>query len=69
MDVTFCENQPFFFVSHLQGESVNEESNCTLEFVEPTPCTVSDSNPHPIILPTNQVPWKTYYKKNLIKNN
>ncbi|TYK26874.1 Beta-galactosidase [Cucumis melo var. makuwa] len=55
MDVTFCENQPYFPVSHLQGESVNE-----VEFVEFTPITVSDIDPDPIILPTNQVPWKTY---------
>ncbi|KAA0048599.1 reverse transcriptase [Cucumis melo var. makuwa] len=67
MDVTFCENQPYFPVSHLQGESVSEESNSTFEFIEPTPSTVSDVDPHPIILPTNQVPWKAYYKRNLRK--
>ncbi|KAA0031718.1 Beta-galactosidase [Cucumis melo var. makuwa] len=55
------------FVSHLQGESVSEESNSTFEFIEPTPSTVSDIDPHPIILPTNQVPWKTYYRRNLRK--
>ncbi|KAL0554130.1 hypothetical protein IC582_008044 [Cucumis melo] len=42
-------------------------SNSTFEFVEPTPITVSDIDPHPIILPTNQVPWKTYYRRNLRK--
>ncbi|KAL4036983.1 hypothetical protein IC575_000564 [Cucumis melo] len=67
MDVTFCENRPYFPVSHLQGENVSEESNSTFEFVEPTPITVFDIDPHPIILPTNQVPWKTYYRKNLRK--
>ncbi|KAL0536842.1 hypothetical protein IC582_025805 [Cucumis melo] len=67
MDVTFCENRPYFPVSHLQGENVSEESNSTFEFVKPTPITVSDIDPHPIILPTNQVPWKTYYRRNLIK--
>ncbi|KAA0042053.1 Retrovirus-related Pol polyprotein from transposon TNT 1-94 [Cucumis melo var. makuwa] len=67
MDVTFCENRPYFPVSHLQGENVSEESNNTFEFVEPTPITVSDIDPHPIILPTNQVPWKTYYRRNLRK--
>ncbi|KAA0066521.1 Retrovirus-related Pol polyprotein from transposon TNT 1-94 [Cucumis melo var. makuwa] len=67
MDVTFCENRPYFPVSHLQGESVSEESNNTFEFVESTPITVSDIDPHPIILPTNQVPWKTYYRRNLRK--
>ena len=29
MDVTFCENRPYFPVSHLQGENVSEESNNT----------------------------------------
>ncbi|KAL0539938.1 hypothetical protein IC582_024159 [Cucumis melo] len=67
MDVTFCENQTHFPLSHLQGESVSEESNNTFEFIEPTPSTVSDVDPHPIILPTNQVPWKTYYRRNLKK--
>ncbi|KAA0041222.1 vacuolar protein sorting-associated protein 26A-like [Cucumis melo var. makuwa] len=67
MDVTFCEDRPYFPVSHLQGESVSEESNITIEFIEPTPSTVSDIDPHPIILPTNQVPWKTYYRRNLKK--
>ncbi|TYK20357.1 reverse transcriptase [Cucumis melo var. makuwa] len=52
---------------HLQRECANEKSNCTLEFVETTPCTVSNSDPHLIALPTNQVPWKTYYRKNLRK--
>ncbi|KAL0536094.1 hypothetical protein IC582_025026 [Cucumis melo] len=67
MDITFCENRPYFPVSHLQGEGVSEESNNTFEFVEPTPITVSDIDPHPIILPTNQVPRKTYYRRNLRK--
>ncbi|KAA0054073.1 reverse transcriptase [Cucumis melo var. makuwa] len=49
------------------GESVSEESNNTFEFIEPTPSTVSDVDPYPIILPTNQVPWKTYYRMNLRK--
>ncbi|TYK24463.1 Cysteine-rich RLK (RECEPTOR-like protein kinase) 8 [Cucumis melo var. makuwa] len=67
MDVTFCKDRPYFPVSHLQGESVSEESNSTFEFIEPTPSTVSDVDPHPIILPINQVPWKTYYRRNLRK--
>ncbi|TYK10665.1 Beta-galactosidase [Cucumis melo var. makuwa] len=67
MDVTFYENQPYFPVSHLHGESMSEESNNTFEFIEPIPSTVSDVDPHPIILPTNQVPWKTYYKRDLKK--
>ncbi|TYK24437.1 reverse transcriptase [Cucumis melo var. makuwa] len=67
MDVTFCENRPYFPVSHLQGQSVSEESNSTFKFVESTPITVSDIDPYPIILPTNQAPWKTYYRRNLRK--
>ena len=58
---------PSFSLAIFKEESVSEESSCTFKFVEPTPCTVSDSDPHSIILPTNQVPWKTYYRKNLIK--
>ncbi|KAA0025813.1 Beta-galactosidase [Cucumis melo var. makuwa] len=50
-----------------EGESVSEESNSTFEFIEPTSSTVSDVDPHPIILPPNQVPWKSYYRRNLIK--
>ncbi|KAA0041009.1 reverse transcriptase [Cucumis melo var. makuwa] len=67
MDVTFYKDRPYFPVGHLQGESVSEESNSTFEFIEPTPSIVSDIDPHPIILPTNQVPWKTYYRRNLRK--
>ncbi|KAA0025960.1 Cysteine-rich RLK (RECEPTOR-like protein kinase) 8 [Cucumis melo var. makuwa] len=67
MDVTFYEDPPYIPVSHLQGESVSEESNNTFEFIEPTLSIVFDVDPHPIILPTNQVPWKTYYRRNLRK--
>ncbi|KAA0063808.1 putative mitochondrial protein [Cucumis melo var. makuwa] len=59
-DDTFCS-------SLSRGESVSEESNSTFEFIEPTPSTVSDVDPHPIILPINQVPWKTCYRRNLRK--
>ena len=58
MDVTFCENQPYFPISHLQRESVSEESNNTFEFIELTPSVVSNIDPYPIVLPTNQVSWK-----------
>ena len=54
--------QPYFSVSHLQGKSVSEESNNTVEFIEPTPSVIYDIDPHLIVLPTNQVTWKTYYK-------
>ncbi|KAA0035018.1 putative mitochondrial protein [Cucumis melo var. makuwa] len=50
-----------------EGESVSEESNSTFEFIEPTFSTAFDVDSHPIILPTNQVPWKTYYRRNLRK--
>ena len=46
---------------------MSEESNCTLEFLEPTSSTMSDFDPHSIVLPTNQVARKTYYMKNLIE--
>ena len=39
-----------------EGESVSEESNYTLESINPTPITLHDSDPHPMVLPTNQVP-------------
>ena len=67
VDVTFCEDRPYFPISHLPGESVSEESNNTFEFIEPTPSTMSNINPHLIVLPTNQVHWKAYYKRNLKK--
>ncbi|KAL0560758.1 hypothetical protein IC582_001171 [Cucumis melo] len=67
MDVTFCEDRPYFSVSRLQGKSVTEDSNSTFEFIKPTPSIVSDIDPYPIILPTNQVPRKTYYWRNLKK--
>ena len=36
MDVTFCEDWPFFPISHLQGKSASEEFNST----NPTPITL-----------------------------
>ncbi|KAA0039161.1 hypothetical protein E6C27_scaffold121G00630 [Cucumis melo var. makuwa] len=48
-------------------ESVSEESNNTFKLIEPIPSIVSNIDPHPIILPTDQVPWKTYYRRNLRK--
>ena len=38
-----------------------------LESSYPTLVTLSDPNPHGIVLPTNQVPWKIYYRRNLRK--
>ncbi|KAA0050650.1 Cysteine-rich RLK (receptor-like protein kinase) 8 [Cucumis melo var. makuwa] len=52
MDVTFCENRPYFPVSHLQGESVSEESNSTFEFIEPTPKGISEKKLGPISQPS-----------------
>ncbi|KAA0060103.1 putative mitochondrial protein [Cucumis melo var. makuwa] len=42
MDVTFREDRPFFPVSHLQGESVSEESNYHFESTSLTPITLPD---------------------------
>ena len=61
----FMRTDPSFSLAIFKGR-VSEEPNCTLEFVEPTPSIVSDSDPHSIVLPTNQVPWKMYYRKDLI---
>ena len=57
----------FLPVSLLQGENVSEESNYILPLKSsyPTMVTLPDPSPHSTVLPTNQVPWKTYYKKNL----
>ncbi|TYJ95764.1 putative mitochondrial protein [Cucumis melo var. makuwa] len=54
MDVIFSKDRPYFPVNHLHGESVSEESNCTLEFIEPTPITVFDLDLHLIVLPTTK---------------
>ncbi|KAA0041844.1 cleavage stimulation factor subunit 77 isoform X2 [Cucumis melo var. makuwa] len=67
VDKTFCENWPFFPVSHLLGENVNEDSNYTLESTNPTSTILPISDPHLMVLPTNQVHWKTYYRRNLVK--
>ena len=69
MDVTFLEDHPFFPVSLLQGESVSEESNYVvpLESTYPTLGILPDPNPHSTVVPTDQVPWKTYYRRNLRK--
>ena len=71
MDATFLEDRPFFSTGLLQEESVSEELNWVipLEFTRPTLVTLPlpDLNPHNIVLPTNQFPWTTYYRRNLIK--
>ncbi|TYK03081.1 ty3-gypsy retrotransposon protein [Cucumis melo var. makuwa] len=38
-----------------------------LESTCPTVVTLLDLSPHSTVLPTNQVPWKTYYRRNLRK--
>ncbi|KAA0066242.1 Beta-galactosidase [Cucumis melo var. makuwa] len=55
MDVTFCKDRPYFPVSHLQGESVSEESNSTFEFIEPTPSIVKNLRKE-VGSPTSQPP-------------
>ena len=69
MDVTFLEYHPFFPVSPLQGKSVSEEPNCVilLEFTSCNLVTLLDSDPYNTILPTTQVPWIIYYRRNLRK--
>ncbi|XP_031739031.1 uncharacterized protein LOC116402809 [Cucumis sativus] len=67
MDVTFYEGRPYIPISHLQGKSVSEESNNAFEFIEPTSNIVFDIDLHHIVLPTNQVPWKMYCRRNLRK--
>ena len=57
---------PTFLLAIFKGR-VSEKSNNTIELIKPAPSTVFDFDPHPIILPTNQAPWKTYYMRNLIK--
>ncbi|KAA0035561.1 Cysteine-rich RLK (RECEPTOR-like protein kinase) 8 [Cucumis melo var. makuwa] len=75
MNVTFLEDHPFFPVSLLQGESVSEEPNCVvpLESTSPTlvtlPLPLPDLNPHNTVLPTNQVLWIAYYRRNLISKS
>ena len=46
---------------------MSEESNYPLESTSPTLVTLPDLDPHLMVLPTNQVPWKTYYRMNLRK--
>ena len=70
--ITFLENRHFFPASLLQGESessMSEESNwvIALESINPICTPLANPDPHNTILPTNQVPWKTYYRKNLRK--
>ncbi|TYK07135.1 E3 ubiquitin-protein ligase PRT1 isoform X2 [Cucumis melo var. makuwa] len=50
-------------------ESVSEESNYVvpLESTYFTLVTLPDQNSHTVILPTNQVPRKTYYRRTLRK--
>ena len=48
---------------------MSEKSNymLPLESSYPTVVTLPDPISHSTVLPTNQVPWKTYYRMNLIK--
>ena len=69
MDVTFREDQPFLPVSRLQGKNVSEEFNRPLEIASSTLATLPDFDPHPMILPINQVTWKTYYRSRSQKGN
>lgn len=70
MNIAFLEDKPFFPVSPLQGESSSEETNWSSSSV-PSDLFELLSEPilsfHDTILPTKQVPWITYYRKNLRK--
>ena len=48
---------------------MSEKSNYVvpLEAIYPTLITLPDPNSQTTVLPTNQVPWITYYRRNLIK--
>ena len=46
---------------------MSEESNYSLESTNPTSIILPNLDPHRMVLPTNQVPWKTDYKRNLKK--
>ncbi|KAA0025434.1 putative mitochondrial protein [Cucumis melo var. makuwa] len=65
----FIEDCFFFLVSLLQGVSVSEESNymLPLESTFPTVVTLPHPSPYSTILLGNQVPWKTYCRRNFIK--
>nr|ADN34180.1 hypothetical protein [Cucumis melo subsp. melo] len=66
MDVIFLKNKSFFPVSHLQGGNVSGENN-SFSFIPLDPSMPSKPIPHNTVLPTNQVPKITYYRKNLRK--
>ncbi|XP_038887574.1 uncharacterized protein LOC120077687 [Benincasa hispida] len=66
MDVTFFEDHSFFPNGSLQGENTSEETNWGLSLsVLPEP--ILDISTNESILPTKQVPWITYYRRNLRK--
>ncbi|KAA0056602.1 reverse transcriptase [Cucumis melo var. makuwa] len=67
-----CTNEAINASIHLHptsGGSMREQSNymLPLESTCPTVVTLPDSSSHSTVLPTNQVPWKTYYSRNLRK--
>ncbi|KAA0052840.1 reverse transcriptase [Cucumis melo var. makuwa] len=59
--------KPFFPVIHLQGEGGSEEANWLIPFIPISSTAPSELILHDTVLPTNQVPWITYYRKNLRK--
>ena len=46
---------------------MREESNWTLKSTNLTSITLPDFDPHGMVLPTNQVPWDSYYRRNFRK--
>ncbi|KAA0066554.1 Cysteine-rich RLK (RECEPTOR-like protein kinase) 8 [Cucumis melo var. makuwa] len=49
------------------NEAINDSILLHVESTCPTVVTLPDPSSHSIVLPTNQVPWKTYYRRNLRK--
>ncbi|XP_038880843.1 uncharacterized protein LOC120072531 [Benincasa hispida] len=66
MDVIFFEDHPFFPLSPLQGESTSEETHRgpSLSILPELNPKISVNEP---ILPTEQIPWIMYYRRNLRK--
>ena len=46
---------------------MSEESNYPLESTSSSLVILLDPDPHPMVLLRNQVPRKTYYRRNLMK--
>ncbi|TYK10815.1 Transposon Ty3-G Gag-Pol polyprotein [Cucumis melo var. makuwa] len=65
--VTLCTNEAINAFICLLSESEEFNWAISLESTTPTLVTLSSPDPHNTVLPMNQVPWKTYYRRNLRK--